>query len=84
MARESALDHKGKQIATIVTKSEVITSSFGDQRLFFKHEDKKLDQDLTQLCPFPSFDKVPNGFNNDARVNEWANFDAEATLRASI
>lgn len=35
-----------KHIANIVTKSEMITSAFGDSRLFFKHELKKPDIDF--------------------------------------
>ena len=35
MARENELQHKGMKIAEVMLDSDLTTSAFGDQRLFF-------------------------------------------------
>ena len=53
MARQEPLDHKPQKIAEVRLETELITSPFGDQRLFFKHEKKKDDFDVEGSCAFP-------------------------------
>lgn len=86
MARKEPLDHKAEKIAEVRLESDIVTSAFGDQRLFFKHEKKKTDFDVQGSCAFP-FTVKNNGFIDTLGVkDDWpdTNERAEAWVRGSI
>lgn len=67
-----------------MTKSEVIPSKFGDERLFFRHEKKKADFDFKPEWKrrFPKTDRTEFVDSLD-RLGDWpaAQDDAKAWVR---